>query len=393
MRVWDKGYSVEKEMIEFTVGDDYLLDQELVPFDCIASKAHAKMLFKAQVINEDELSSINEGLDQIVSLWEHGDFLIEQADEDCHTAIENYLIDHCEVAGKKIHTGRSRNDQVLAALRLYEKDHLIKIVGKISELQQALEKKAHEYKDTSLPGYTHMRKAMPSSVSMWLGSFVESLADDMKCFKSTLSLIDQNPLGTAAGFGVPVLEVDRDLTTRELEFAKKIENPMYAQLSRGKFEGNILNTCSQVMLTLNKLSTDIILFSMTEFGFINLPTSHCTGSSIMPQKLNPDVLELVRGKYHEVLGDEFKVKGLIGNLMSGYNRDVQLSKGAVIKSFSTVLSSLSILSSFIEHISFDKAKCGDAMSAELYATEEANKMVASGVPFRDAYLEIGKKFT
>ncbi len=392
MKIWDKGIDVSSNVISFTVGDDWQLDMNLVKYDCIASKAHAKMLHKIDLISLDEFEKLSIGLDEIIGKVETGEFIINIEDEDCHTAIENYLIAKIGDAGKKIHTGRSRNDQVLTALRLYEKDSLINIIKVIHIFKDTLTALSKNYVGIPMPGYTHMRKAMPSSVSMWLDSFVESLFDDIEVFNNVLSLIDKSPLGTAAGFGVPVFHIDRDLTCKELGFKGNIENPMYAQITRGKFEGNIINSCSQLLLTLNKLATDLILFSMGEFGFIKLPKNQCTGSSIMPQKINPDVLELVRAKYHEVIGEEFKVKSAIGNLMSGYNRDVQLTKGSVMKSCDCAFECVVIMNEFVKGVEVCSESCKQAMSDELFATEEVNVMVASGKSFRDAYKNVGSKF-
>lgn len=385
MQIWNKGFNVNNSIIDFTVGNDHILDMNLIKYDCIASIAHAKMLKKIKLLTEKEMNSIIATLNEIIKKVNNDQFTITREQEDCHTAIEGYLIQKLGEVGKKIHTGRSRNDQVLIALRLFEIEELSNIEQKINLAITQLNSVGEKHKDVPLPGYTHMRKAMPTSIKTWIESFADSLKDDLKSIHYVKDLIDQSPLGTAAGFGVPVFELDRDLTRSELGFKTNIENPMYAQITRGKFEGNIINSCSQVMLTLNKLATDIILFSMTEFNFIKLPKEICTGSSIMPQKMNPDVLEIIRAKYNEILGEEFKVKSTIGNLMSGYNRDVQITKESIIKSLSITTNSLEIITDFINKIEFNESNCKEAMTPELYATEHVNKLVKEGKSFRQAY--------
>ena len=391
MKLWAKGYDLNKDIESYTVGDDYILDRRLVKHDCAASIAHAKMLRKVGLLTAKELADISAGLRRIAELDAAGKFIIKPEDEDCHTAIENWLTAKYGEAGKKVHTGRSRNDQVLTALRLYEREAL----GELKEVLKAFEKSARALArrqgKVAMPGYTHMRRAMPASVAMWAGCFADAAHDDAVMTDALLKLIDQNPLGTAAGFGVPVLGLDRRYTTRELGFAKVLENPIYAQLTRSKFEPAIMNLCSQVMLTLNKMATDLVLFSMPEFGFVDLPAEFCTGSSIMPQKKNPDVLELVRGKYHIVLGEQFKVMSLAGNLPSGYNRDAQLGKGPLFAALDAALSSLRIMTTVTAGLKFVPENC--VLPPELFATEEAYRLVKQGLPFRDAYRKVAEKFS
>ena len=237
-----------------------------------------------------------------------------------------------------------------------------------------------------------MQKAMPSSIELWSNAFIDSMKDNLILIESTMKLINQNPLGTAAGYGVPIFNLDREYTAKELGFEKIQANSIYAQISRGKFESVIINTLSQIMFDLNKLATDLITFSMQEFKYFSLPIEFCTGSSIMPQKKNPDVLELLRAKYHIILGEEFKVKSLISNLISGYNRDLQLTKEPIIKSINITISSLKIATLIILKLKVNKIECEKAMTKELYATEDAYKLVLKGVPFREAYKEVSKKF-
>jgi len=392
MKLWDKGHDVDGEIIEFTVGNDYLLDLKLVTYDCEASKAHAKMLGKIGVLTKDELDKLVFGLNEIKELNKNGKFVIKVADEDCHTAIENYLTNKYGDVGKKIHTARSRNDQVLTALRLYEKTELSKIKELISEFKESLQMVIKKYGSVQIPGYTHQQKAIPTTVGIWLGSFKESISDNLVLVNSCLQLIDQSPLGTGASHGIPVLELDRKLSSDLMGFSKVMENPMHAHLSRGKFESTIIHSLGQIIFDLNKLASDLVMFNMKEFGFGSLPEKLCTGSSIMPQKKNPDVLELIRADYHVVIAEEMKVKGIIGNLISGYSRDLQLTKEPVIKSIEVTKNCLRMMSIVLSELVINKVKCEKAISGEMNATEEANTLVKEGVAFRDAYKEIGKKY-
>jgi argininosuccinate lyase len=395
MKLWQKNYNVDKEIETFTVGNDYLLDQKLVKYDCLASIAHAKMLHKIKVLKKQEVLKLVKALNGIIKMHENNKFEIKQQDEDCHTAIENFLVKKLGNVGKKIHTARSRNDQVLVALRLYEKHELVEVKSFLKQLKTSLVKTINKHGSIQIPGYTHMQKAMPSSIKMWLGSFVYAIEDDIKQLESVEKLIDQSPLGSAAGFGVPVFKIDKKMTAKELGFSKVMQNPMYCQLSRGKFEANVINVMTQIMATLNKLATDMIMFSMKEFSFISLPAKFCTGSSIMPQKKNPDVLELVKANYSVVLGEEFKVKSMVSNLISGYNRDMQLTKEPLMNSIDVTKQCIKMMTLVVSGIVFDKqnkANCKKAMTPELYATEEAYKLVKKGMSFRDAYRIVGEKY-
>ena len=393
VKLWDKGYTVNKKIEEYTVGNDYLLDKRLVKYDCVASIAHAKMLEKIGVISKDECKKLVQGLNEIIALIDKDKFLIEKSDEDCHTAIEKYLTKKYGEVGKKIHTLRSRNDQVLTAMRLYEKDALIEIEHLILEFQNVTRDLAKKNKDISLPGYTHMQKAMPTDVKTWISCYGASMEDNLEFLEETIELIDQSPLGSAAGYGVPVFKIDKEFTSNEMKFERVMQNPIYVQHSRGKFESSIIHSLSQIMFDLNKLSSDLIMFSMQEFGYVKLPNEFCTGSSIMPQKKNPDVLELVRAKYHLLLGEEIKLKSLTSNLIFGYNRDLQLTKEPVFNSIDITRDSLLIMTEVIKGIEFDKTKCKKAMTPELYATEEAYLLVKEKkMPFRDAYKIVGQKF-
>ena len=388
MKLWEKNGKLKKEVESYTVGNDYVLDHQLVGYDCKASMAHAKMLHSIKILSKDELEQLLSGLKEIQSLATQGKFLISKEEEDCHTAIENYLTKKLGEVGKKIHTGRSRNDQVKVALHLYFKDKLSEIKNFTTTFSTSLDSSIKKYGKIKLPGYTHMQKAMPSSIELWLGSFAASAKDNLKLIDTALSLVDQNPLGSGAGFGIPVIDVDSELTAKELGFSKVQENSLYVQLSRGKFEGILMSVCDAILYDLNKLASDLLLFSMSEFNFVSLPDDFLTGSSIMPQKKNYDVLELVRAKYHLVLGYEFQVKSLIGDLISGYNRDMQLTKEPIMKSLEITKETLQIMDLVVKNLIVKEENCSKAMTDDLYATEKAYKLVSEGMSFRDAYKEL-----
>lgn len=391
MKLWEKNYSLNKSVEKFTVGDDYIIDQKLVKYDCLASIAHVKMLNKIGILNSDECDKLIKALDEIIELDSKGAFVINQEDEDCHTAIENYLTKKLGDIGKKIHTARSRNDQVLTALRLYYKDEIKSVVQLVESLVKSLVLFKRKYGSIELPGYTHMRKAMPSSVGLWADAFIESMNDNKTVMLNVYELVNKSPLGTGAGYGLPI-EVDKKLSAELLGFSKIHNNPLYAQNSRGKFESIILNGLSQIMLDLNRMAMDLLLFSMSELGYVILPDELCTGSSIMPHKKNPDVLELIRAKYHQILAYEFEVKSIIANLISGYNRDLQLTKKPIINGFEITKDALNMMAIVLENLYVNSKECKKAMTEELYATEKAYKLIKKGIPFRDAYKEISKDY-
>ncbi len=391
MKLWKKSYTVDERIEKYTVGDDPALDLVIAPYDCVASMAHAKMLHKIGILKAAELDAILTEMDNILQSIQNGNFNIDPADEDCHTAIENRLTQKLGETGKKIHTARSRNDQVLTALRLYYKHQIAEIEVTIHSFLRTVEVFIDSYGPTIFPGYTHTRKAMPSSMSMWAGAILSAMEDNLRQLKSLHDLIDQSPLGTAAGYGVP-LEIDREFTAAEMGFARVQRNPIYAQMSRGKFEGAILHLLSFIMFDLNKFAGDLILFSMPEFAYFSLPDQFLTGSSIMPHKKNPDVLELVRANYHRVTSAEFEVKSMIANLINGYHRDFQLLKAPVIRGFDITLDSLAIMDHVFANLKVNAENCSKALSEELYATEKVYELVKQGRSFRDAYREIGKQY-
>lgn len=386
-KLWDKGCQLDERVEEFTVGEDYLLDQELVKYDCLASIGHARMLGRIGLLEEQEVGKLVGELKRIIVLDERGDFEILPEQEDCHTAIENHLTEKLGDLGEKIHTARSRNDQVLAALRLHHKEELARCKESINRLIASMEKFVGKYGQIELPGYTHSRKAMPSSIGLWGESFVESMRDNLRLLDVALELIDQSPLGTGAGYGVP-LDVDREHTAQLLGFKRVQRNPIYAQNSRGKFESTILHALTQVMLDLNKIATDVIAFSMAELGYFQLPEEMCTGSSIMPQKRNPDLLELVRARYHVVVSYEMQVKSTIANLPSGYNRDLQLTKGPTMRGLDATKQCLSVMALVFDRLEVNEESCAAGLTADVYATEKVYELVKKGVSFREAYRRV-----
>lgn len=392
MTLWDKGGPVDPAVLTFSAGEEYLIDDRLIPFDCRASIAHARMLGKIGMLEQDEVDLLISGLEEITRLHAEGSFSIRSVQEDCHTAIEEWLVEHVGEAGKKIHLGRSRNDQVLTALRLYEKETLLDIRQLLTGYQQSLRERASLIESAVMPGYTHMRRAMPTDAGTWLSAFAGMAGDDLALLESVMGLIDRSPLGTGAGYGIPLLNLDREMTAGELGFATVQENPIHAHLCRGKEEGIILSVLTSIMLGLNRLASDLLLFSMPEFGFIFLPESLCTGSSIMPQKQNPDILELVRAKYHVVMAGEFQVKSLVGNLMTGYQRDLGLTKAPLFTGFDITQACLAIMSRVVEEMEIDNEACRRAVTDELHATEEAYRLVQEGMPFREAYRRVGERY-
>lgn len=391
MKLWEKKDQLNKQIESFTVGNDHIIDQKLVKYDCLGSIAHAEMLKKIGFLTDDECDKIVMTLHEIIKLDGNSSFIIEQQDEDCHTAIENYLVRKIGNIGKKLHTARSRNDQVLTALRLYYKNEIEIIIQLIDSFVESLELFKVKNENIQIPGYTHMKKAMPSSFGMWSECFIESMKENKELLLFVSKIVDKSPLGTGSGYGLPI-EVDRNFTAKLLGFKEVQNNPIYVQNSRGKFESSILHSMNQIMFDLNKISSDLLLFNMDEFGFIKIPDDLCTGSSIMPHKKNPDALEIVRGNYHKILSYEFQIKTTIANLISGYNRDLQLTKKPMMDGFEVVKNSLNIMKLIIDEITINKKNCKKTSTEELYATEEVYNLVKKGMFFRDAYFKISKKY-
>ncbi len=387
-KLWQtKSTSLHPLAEQYTVGNDYILDMRLLPYDIEASKAHAQALLKARIITKAELTKLTKGLNDILKLHKEGKFVIKQPDEDCHTAIENYLVEKYGALGKKIHTGRSRNDQVLVATRLYTRKKLKQISEELIGLQKVFLAMAKKYEFVPMPGYTHTRRAMPSSVGHWAAAYLEELINDHMILESAYKLNDQNPLGAAAGFGVN-LPLDRELTTKLLGFDRLQVNSLYAVNSRGPTESFILSVLTKITMTIGRLASEMIWFTTPEFNFFDLPYQFTTGSSIMPQKRNPDVFEIVRGNVGVIIALQTQIKEVCKGVISGYNRDTQLTKEPLIKGMGIARRSLEIMSLVMAEVTPKKDVLMKSLSPELFATSEANKLVKKGMPFRDAYQQV-----
>lgn len=387
MKLWEKGYKLDQLIETFMTGDDPILDKAFIPYDCMGSIAHAKMLLKIGILTADECGHIVRELQALIGLSEKEEFTVQPEDEDVHTAIENALTAKLGDIGKKIHTARSRNDQILLDLRLYSREWILKVVQEVLSAAEVLLSFAETYQATPIPGRTHFQRAMPSSLGLWAGAFAESLLDDIELLKIAYFLVDQSPLGSAASYGVN-LDIDRQYVADLLGFEKVQNNVLYANNSRGKFEAVILNALVQIMSDLSKLSTDIIIFSAPEFGYLRLPEKFCPGSSLMPQKRNPCPLELIRAKSATLQSYLFQVLEIIRTLPSGYNRDFQETKRPLIQGFEVTGLSLKVLTKIIAELEVEKERCMRAFTSELFATDEVLKLVKRGKPFRKAYAQI-----
>lgn len=377
MKLWDKGIALNKLIEDFTVGKDYILDRNLLYYDCKASIAHGRTLERAGIITEEEMDKLIEKLQEI---QEKG-LDIKKEDEDVHTAIENYLFKELGELGKKIHTGRSRNDQVMVDIQLWSRDEIINT----SDLCAELCKTINEFSGNNpavMPGYTHMQKAMPSSLQLLTGAYIESLLDDLKLLRIVYEINNSNPLGSAAGYGSN-LGLDRDFTRSILKFEKN-KNCIYVQ-NRPKLISTILFPLCSIMKTLDKISSDLLLFTMREFSFFSLPDEFCTGSSIMPQKKNYDVLELLRAKNSVVHSFMYGTDMIGSKLISGYNRDYQETKEPLMEAFHITSNSLKIMKLIFKSLKVDRIKMKNALTEEIFATDSAYELVKKGTPFRDAY--------
>lgn len=391
-KLWEKNKTKLNSLIEtFDTKDNLLLDNKLTEYDILGSIAHAKMLNKIGILNNEELNKLEQGLNEISKLNKLGKFDLQYGDEDIHTKIENFLTEKYEEVGKKIHTARSRNDQVLTDLRLYNKAGLEEVQKYLLALIQIFHEFSKKYEGIPMPGYTHMQKAMPSSISLWAESFKDSLLDDLSLVKAVYKLNNQSPLGSAAGYGVPI-KLDKHFTAKLLGFNKVQENPIYCQNSRGKIEAMILASLISILQTINKFATDLMLFTTAEFKYFEVSEEVTTGSSTMPQKNNLDVAELLRSKVHIVLGHYVQIVSLSSNLISGYNGDIQETKKPLMESLETTLECLKVIKILLENITPNKEALGDAMTEELFATQKTLKLVSQGVSFRDAYQQVGKEF-
>lgn len=387
-KLWEKTYKQNEIAQAYSFGGSVMADNALVVFDVIGSMAHAKMLEKINILSKKEALAIHLALQKILVLYQQGKFVVQLEDEDVHTKIENYLTDTLGDVGKKIHTGRSRNDQVLLDLRLYSKENLFHIALLCLDVARTFTMFAKTHEFIVMPGYTHMQKAMPSSVGMWAGSFAESLLDDVTMVQAAFILNDQNPLGSGAAYGVS-LPLDRTEVTSLLDFSKTQNNSLYCQVSRGKSHLAAMGALTQIMVTLGRFAQDMLLFTTSEFNLFTIADEMCTGSSIMPQKKNVDVMEILRARVHSVISLEQSVSSIIAGLPSGYNADYGETKAPFIKALNIVSSSLALVSLMLDSLTPNVEALTKACTPELYATHAAYELVKKGMPFRDAYKKIG----
>tara|TARA_B100001109_G_scaffold152077_1_gene123704 strand:+ start:242 stop:1525 length:1284 start_codon:yes stop_codon:yes gene_type:complete len=395
MKLWEEKDKKRNKIIDqFTVGKDRHYDNILAKYDCKASIAHSKMLAKVNILSKNESNKLNKVLNEIIDEIKKGEFKIEDKFEDMHSKIEFVLIQKLGDLGKKIHTARSRNDQVLVAIQLFVKDELNSIKKEIHSLFNILIKLSEKYKSFIIPGYTHMQLAMPSSFGLWFSAYAETLIDDVISINNTLSIVDQNPLGSAAGYGTS-FPIDRKSTTKSLNFSELKYNSLAAQISRGKIEKQTLSAISSISSTLSKFCMDICLYMGQDFNFISFPENLTTGSSIMPHKKNPDIFELIRGKCNIIQSLPNQINLLTTNLPSGYHREVQLTKAPLIESINEIKSCLKIFNHSIKKIIINKNIIDNPKYDYLFTVDSLNNWVMQGIPFRDAYkkmkLEIKNK--
>eukprot|EP00386_Alphamonas_edax_P001908 GDKI01005767.1.p1 GENE.GDKI01005767.1~~GDKI01005767.1.p1 ORF type:complete len:411 (-),score=123.10 GDKI01005767.1:250-1482(-) len=392
-KLWQTGGGLHPLVEAYTVGEDYRLDGEyMLPFDVKASKAHAAMLQNINVITEEELKTLNHALDEILTLWEKGEFKVTREQEDGHTAIEQYVTDKYGEVGKKIHTGRSRNDQALTMIRLYMKERMEEAIKSVKQLAGAFRTKSHATEHIPMPGYTHMQKAMPTTVGRWFGSYADALADTVWVLEATLKQIDQNPLGSAAGFGISNLQLNRDMTTQLMGLARTQENPLYCGFSRGFFENSVLMALSQPVTILTRFAVDMMLFTMQETSYFKLPDAYVTGSSIMPQKKNYDLFEIMRANGRVFTSLQQQVQGIIMSLGSGYHRDFQVTKKAFVEGVELALQTVRLVEECVPNIEVNEERLKAQMTEELFVTDEVYRLVAEGKPFRVAYQEVKNAF-
>jgi len=388
MKLWDKGFSIDKQIELFTVGNDREIDIHIAKYDVQASLAHAIMLESIGIITADELTDLKRGLQELATDIENETFVIEESFEDVHSKIEWELTNKLGEVGKKIHTARSRNDQVLVALQLYYKENLAIINTKTKTLFDTLLNLAETHKDSLLPGYTHLQVAMPSSFGLWFSAYAELLIDDVYMLNAVAKVVDQNPLGSAAGYGSS-FPIDRELTTKELEFATLKYNVVAAQLSRGKSERSIASALGGLCNTMSRFAMDVCLYMSQNFGFISFPDELTTGSSIMPHKKNPDVFELIRGKCNKIQALHTEMVMITNNLPTGYHRDFQLLKENIISAFEDVKDILDIFNYSIQQVIVKDIDLNDEKYQYLFTVDSINNLVVEGMSFREAYQKIG----
>lgn len=388
MKLWSKGFEPDEIIEEFTVGNDRVLDERLAKYDVIGSKAHITMLESIGLLKKQELEILLSALDEILEVIESGKFRIEEGVEDIHSQIEFMLTQKLGDIGKKIHSGRSRNDQILVDLKLFIRDELVQIAVAVKKLFDRLQYLSEKYKDAKMPGYTHMQVAMPSSFGLWFGAYAESLVDDIKVLRAAYEITDQNPLGSAAGYGSS-FPLDRVRTTELLNFGDLHYNVVAAQMSRGKTERAVSFAIEAIASTLSHFSMDICMYMCQNFGFISFPDELTTGSSIMPHKKNPDVFEIIRGKCNRLQSISNEIALLTTNLPLGYNRDLQLLKDILFPATTTIIECLGMCEFMLGHIIINGKILEDPRYDYLFTVEDVNRLVLSGMPFRDAYKKIG----
>ncbi|MFK5974109.1 MAG: argininosuccinate lyase [Flavobacteriaceae bacterium] len=390
MKLWDKGFSTDKKIDHFTVGNDRELDLYLAKYDVIASKAHAKMLGHIGLLSKEETKALVNELENIAKTIEDGSFIIEDTFEDMHSKIEFLLTEKLGDTGKKIHTARSRNDQILVAMHLYLKDELSAIKNETKALFELLLNLAEKHKSVLLPGYTHLQIAMPSSFGLWFSAYAESLIDDLYFIDAAYKIADQNPLGSAAGYGSS-FPIDRSFTTQEMGFESLKYNVVAAQMGRGKVEKATAFGMSSIAATLSKMAMDICLYMSQNFNFISFPDELTTGSSIMPHKKNPDVFELVRAKCNKLQSVPNQLTLIINNLPSGYHRDLQLVKETIVPAIQDMKACLEILTFSLKEIIIHENILDDPKYDYLFSVDTLNELVQNGMPFRDAYKKMGQE--
>ena len=390
MKLWDKGYSTDKFVEEFTVGRDRELDLFLAEADVLGNMAHMKMLNSIGLLSDADREALEQGLKRIYEQVQAGDFTIEDGVEDVHSQVEFMLTEMCGDAGKRIHTGRSRNDQVMVDIKLFSRSAIIALQKSVEELFATLMQKAEEWKDVLMPGYTHQQVAMPSSFGMWLSAYAEALADDMLMLNAAYKLVNTNPLGSGAGYGSSV-PLNRTMTTKLLGFEDLAYNSMYAQMQRGKTERVVLTAIAAIAATVGRLAQDVCLYSCANFGFVKLPDAFTTGSSIMPHKKNPDIFELTRAKCNRMQAMPMEVTLIATNLPSGYFRDMQLTKEIYVPAFKEITDVVRMAKAGIEQMWINRDILSNDIYKYLFTVEDVNDAVANGVPFRDAYREVGMR--
>jgi len=387
-KLWQKNTTLDALIERYTVGRDFDLDRQLLPADALASMAQARQLARIGLVTPAEADALVAELGRIVLDWKAGAFTVERSDEDCHTAIENRLTEVLGDAGKKIHTGRSRNDQVLTALRVFGRSRLEAVRSGVLDLVGDLTAFAAAHRAVPMPGRTHLQTGMPSSVGLWAAAWAEELLDTLVLAEAAYRLLDRSPLGFAAGYGVP-LPLDREYAAGLMGFASVHRNVIAASHSRGKGEAAVLDVLDQIGLTLSRMAQDLILFSLPEFGYFRLPAELCTGSSIMPQKKNPDALELTRAKSATLSAYASQVKNILRNQPSGYNRDLQETKEPYFRGLALAAEMVAIMGLTVRNLEVVPAALEAAFTPDIFATDAAYEKVRAGSTFRDAYREVG----